>query len=76
MADNKMPHISLELLDLPPIKKGSREIRNETEQQIVTDYFCNRIIDKPFNLYYAPIVIMDARGLRPEEVRTVYNGKI
>lgn len=76
MADNKMPHISLELLDMPPVKKGTREVRNEAEQQIVTDYFCNKIQDKPFDIYYAPIAIMDARGLRPEEVRTDYNGRI
>ncbi len=68
MADNKMPHISLELLDMPKVKKGTREIRNEAEQQVVADYFCNRIPDKPFELYYAPIAVMDARGLRPEEV--------
>lgn len=68
MAENKMPHISLELLDTPQVKKGTREICNSNEQQIITDYFCNRIPDKPFNLYYAPIAIMDARGLRPEEV--------
>ncbi len=68
MADNKMPCISLELLDMPKVVKGTREIRTENEQQIVGDYFCNRIKDKPFNLYYAPIAIMDARGLRPEEV--------
>lgn len=68
MADNKMPYISLELLDMPPVKKGTREVRNETEQQVVTDYFCNKIKDKPFDLYYAPIAVMDARGLRPEEV--------
>ena len=68
MADNKMPYISLELLDMPKVLKGTREIRTENEQQIVGDYFCNRIKDKPFKLYYAPIVIMDARGLRPEEV--------
>ena len=52
---------------MPKVKKGTREVRNKTEQQIVTDYFCNRIPDKPFNLYYAPIAVMDARGLRPEE---------
>lgn len=75
MADNKMPYISLELLDMPKVKKGTREIRNETEQQIVGDYFCNRIKDKPFNLYYAPIAIMDARGLRPEEVRRTFLGR-
>lgn len=75
MADNKMPHISLELLDMPKVIKGTRDIRNETEQQIVTDYFCNKIPDKPFNLYYAPIVIMDARGLRPEEVRRTLLGR-
>ena len=76
MADNRMPYISLELLDMPPVKKGTREIRNRTEQQIVADYFCNKIPNKPFDLYYAPIAIMDARGLRPEEVRTDCNGKI
>ncbi len=76
MADKKMPHISLELLDMPPVKKSTREIRNEAEQQIVANYFCNKIQGKPFNLYYAPIAIMDARGLRPEEVRSDYNGKI
>lgn len=76
MADNKMPHISLELLDIPSVKKGTREVRNEAEQQIVTDYFCNKIQDNPFDIYYAPIAIMDARGLRPEEVRTDCNGKI
>lgn len=75
MATDKMSHISLELLDMPPVKKGTRNIRNETEQQIVTDYFCNRIPDKPFNLYYAPIAIMDARGLRPEEVRWTFMGR-
>lgn len=75
MATDKMQHISLELLDMPPVKKGTREIRNETEQQIVTDYFCNRILNKPFNLYYAPIAIMDARGLRPEEVRWAFMGR-
>lgn len=68
MADNKMPRISLELLDMPKVVKGTRKIRNESEQQIVGDYFCNRIKDKPFNLYYAPIAVMDSRGLRPEEV--------
>ena len=68
MADNKMPYISLELLNMPKVLKGTREIRNENEQKIVEDYFCNRIKDKPFNLYYSPIAIMDARGLRPEEV--------
>ncbi len=68
MADNKMPHISLELLDMPKVVKGTREVRNQIEQKIVEDYFSNRIKDKPFNLYYAPIAIMDARGLRPEEV--------
>lgn len=76
IADNKMPYISLEILDMPKVKKGTREVRNEAEQQIVTDYFCNKIQDKPFDIYYAPIAIMDARGLRPEEVRTDYNGRI
>lgn len=75
IADNKMPYISLEILDMPKVKKGTREIRNETEQQVVTDYFCNKIQDKPFNLYYAPIAIMDARGLRPEEVRWAIMGR-
>lgn len=68
MADNKMPYINLEILDMPPVEKHSREIRNSNEQQIVADYFSNRIPNKPFDLYYAPIAIMDARGLRPEEV--------
>lgn len=75
IADNKMPYISLEILDMPKVKKGTREIRNETEQQIVTDYFCNNLQDNPFNLYYAPIAIMDARGLRPEEVRWTFLGR-
>lgn len=75
IADNKMPYISLEILDMPKVKKGTREIRNETEQQVVTDYFCNKIQDKPFTLYYAPIAIMDARGLRPEEVRWAIMGR-
>lgn len=68
MATGKMPYISLELLALPKVIKGTRPIRNQYEQQIITDYFCNRIPNNPFDLYYAPIVIMDARGLRPEEV--------
>ena len=68
MADDKMPHISLEVLNMPKVIQGTREIRTEEEQIIITDYFCNRIPNKPFDLYYAPIVIMDARGLRPEEV--------
>lgn len=76
MADNKMPHISLELLDMPPVKKVAREVRNKAEQQIVTDYFCDKIQGNPFDIYYAPIAIMDSRGLRPEEVRTDCNGKI
>lgn len=67
MADNKMPHISLELLDMPKVKKGTRDIRNKDEQNIVSDYFANKIPNKPFDLYYAPIAIMDARGIRPEE---------
>lgn len=69
MADNKMPYINLKILDMPKkVEKNTREIRNSDEQQIVTDYFSNILPDKPFNLYYAPIAIMDARGLRPEEV--------
>ena len=75
IADNKMPYISLEILDMPKVKKGTRGIRNESEQQVVTDYFCNKIEDKPFKLYYAPIAIMDARGLRPEEVRWSFMGR-
>lgn len=67
MEDNLMPYINFKKLNRPKVKKGSREIRNENEQQIVTDYFANRIPDKPFNLFYAPIMVMDARGLRPEE---------
>ena len=65
----EMPNINLELLDFPKVIQGTREIRNQNEQQIVSDYFSNRIQDKPFDLYYAPILIMDSRGLRPEEVR-------
>lgn len=67
MEDNLMPYINFKKLNRPKVKKRSREIRNENEQQIVTDYFANRIPDKPFNLYYAPIMVIDARGLRPEE---------
>lgn len=68
MDSNLMPYISFKRLELPPVKKGTREIRNKTEQQIVADYFCNKIPGKTFDLYYAPIVVADSRGLRPEEV--------
>ena len=67
MADNKMAYISLELLDMPKVKKGTREVRSMAEQKIITDYFCNKIPNKPFNLYYAPVAVMDSRGIRPEE---------
>ena len=53
----------------------SYRLRNKDEQNIVADYFCNKIPDKPFKLYYAPIAIMDARGLRPEEVRRTSLGR-
>lgn len=67
MDENLMPYINLKRLDMPQVRKGTRAIRNKREQQIVTDYFANRLPDKPFDLYYAPIAVMDARGIRPEE---------
>lgn len=67
MDENLMPYINLKRLDMPKVKKGSREVRSKTEAQIVTNYFANKIADKPFELYYAPIAIMDSRGIRPEE---------
>lgn len=67
MDDNKMPYISFKRLSKPKVLKGTREPRPKEEQQIVTDYFCNKIPNEPFKLYYAPIAVMDARGLRPEE---------
>lgn len=67
MDDGKMPYISFKRLQKPKVKKGTREIRPKEEQEIVTKYFMNEITDEPFKLYYAPIAVMDARGLRPEE---------
>lgn len=67
MDENLMPYINFKRLDMPKVKKGTREIRSENEAQIVTDYFNNKIPDEPFNLYYAPIAVMDLRGIRPEE---------
>ncbi len=67
MDENLMPYINLKRLDMPKVRKGTRDIRNKTEQEIVTNYLANRIKDKPFDLYYAPIAVMDARGIRPEE---------
>ena len=67
MDDGKMPYISFKRLQKPKVKKGTREIRPKEEQEIVTKYFMNEIPDEPFSLYYAPIAVMDARGLRPEE---------
>lgn len=67
MNENLMPYLSFKYLDMPQVKKGTREIRCKDEAQIVTDYFANRIENIPFYLYYAPIAIMDARGIRPEE---------
>ena len=67
MDDGKMLYISFKRLQKPKVKKGTREIRPKDEQKIVTKYFMNEIPDEPFNLYYAPIAVMDARGLRPEE---------
>lgn len=67
MDDHLMPCINFRRLSKPKVKKGTRQPRPKEEQQIVTDYFCNKIPEQPFNLYYAPIAIMDARGIRPEE---------
>lgn len=67
MDNDFMPYINFNKLDKPKAKRGTREIRNKEEQQVITDYFLNKIPGKPFNLYYAPIAVMDARGLRPEE---------
>lgn len=68
MEEDLMPDINLKKIDLPRVKKGTRKIRNKTEAQVVTDYFSNKIPDNPFDIYYAPLVVMDLRGLRPEEV--------
>lgn len=67
MENDFMPYINFDKLDKPKARKGTRDIRDKEEQQIITDYFLNRIPGKPFDLYYAPIAVMDARGLRPEE---------
>lgn len=67
MDNDFMPDINFKKLDKPKSKSGTREIRDKDEQQVVTDYFLNKIPEKPFDIYYAPIAIMDARGLRPEE---------
>lgn len=67
MDDHKMPDISFKRLSKPKVLKGTREPRSKGEQQIVTDYFCNKIPNEQFKLYYAPIAVMDVRGLRPEE---------
>lgn len=71
MNDNKMDYINLTMLDMPKVKKGTRDVRSKAESQIITDYFANRISNIPFDLYYAPIAIMDARGIRPEECRWI-----
>lgn len=71
MNDDKMNYINLDMLDMPKVKKGTRDIRSKDEAQIITDYFANKIPNKPFDLYYAPIAIMDARGIRPEECRWI-----
>lgn len=68
MEEDLMPDINFKKLDMPKVKKGTREVRTTGEAQIVTDYFSNKIPNKPFDIYYAPLVIMDSRGLRPEEV--------
>ena len=75
MNDNKMDFINLSMLDMPKVTKGTRDIRSKDEAQIITDYFANRIHDIPFDLYYAPIAIMDARGIRPEECRWITMGR-
>lgn len=71
MNDNKMDYINLTMLDMPKVNKGTRTIRSKDESQIITDYFANKIPNIPFELYYAPIAIMDARGIRPEECRWI-----
>lgn len=65
--DNKMPFINFKRLSKPKVVKGTRPPRDEEEQNIVTKYFINELPDQPFDLYYAPIAVMDARGIRPEE---------
>lgn len=65
--ENLMPYINFKRLELPKVKKGTRNIRSEKESKIISNYFANKIIGKPFDLYYAPIAVMEARGLRPEE---------
>lgn len=67
MDNNLMAFISFKNLSKPKVLSGTRQPRPEKEQQIVTNYFINAIPDQPFDLYYAPIAIMDARGIRPEE---------
>lgn len=71
MNDNKMNYINLNMLNMPTVKEGTRDIRAKDEAQIVADYFANKIPNNSFNLYYAPIAVMDARGIRPEECRRI-----
>ena len=67
MDENLMPDINLKRLDMPKVRKGTREIRSDDESKIITDYFANKNENEQFNLYYMPIAVMDARGIRPEE---------
>ena len=75
MDENLMPYINLKRVDMPKVKKGTRTIRSDYESQIVTDYFANKIPDNPFNIYYAPIAVMDLRGIRPEECSRTTMGR-
>lgn len=71
--DKEMSDINFKRLRMPKVEKKtdenspSRNPREEDEQEIVTKYFKNEIPNLPFDLYYAPILVMDLRGLRPEE---------
>lgn len=73
MDNNFMPYINFKNLSIPKEKKEkkekskSRSSRPNEEQEIVTKYFKNEIPNLPFDLYYAPICVMDLRGIRPEE---------
>ncbi len=74
MDNNFMPYINFKNLSMPKEKKEekkekskSRSSRPNKEQEIVTKYFRNEIPNLPFDLKYAPICVMDLRGIRPEE---------